>query len=67
MSKGFSNWKDAIMSFKKHELSDCHRESVEMIISLPKTTKNICEQLSQVFSTKWEDAVEDNFICKVFR
>ena len=42
------------MSFKKHELSCCHRESVEMILSLPRSTKHIGEHLSQAFSQEME-------------
>lgn len=33
VTKGYSNWKDAIVAFKKHEKSACHKEAVEMIIS----------------------------------
>ena len=35
------------MSFKKHEKSDCHKSSVECIITLPTTTKDVGEMLSQ--------------------
>ena len=45
--KGFSNWKDATVSFKKHEQSSCHREAVEVMVSLPVTTRDIGEMLSQ--------------------
>ena len=47
MTRGFSNWKDGTISFKKHELSSSHREAVDMIINIPATTKNIGELLSQ--------------------
>ena len=35
---GFSNWKDASMAFKKHDSSKPHRDSVDKVITLPKTT-----------------------------
>ena len=38
---GFSNWKDASVSFKKHDSSKCHRESVDIVLTLPRTTKDI--------------------------
>ena len=33
---GFSNWKDASVSFKKHDSSKCHRESVDIVLILKK-------------------------------
>lgn len=63
MCKGYSNWKDATLSFKKHELSSCHRESVEMIISLPMSTKHIGEQLSEQFSRDMEE--NGNMLLKI--
>ena len=47
MSKGFSNWKDATTILKKHEQSSCHREAVEVTITLPATTRDVGEQLCQ--------------------
>lgn len=47
ISKGFSNWKDATIAFKKHELSTCHHEAVDVMITIPATTKDVGEQLSQ--------------------
>ena len=44
VSKWFSNWKDATMVVKKHEQSSCHRETVEVTITLPATTRNVGEQ-----------------------
>ena len=35
INKGYSNWKDAVMAFKKHEGSDCHKSSIEVIMTLP--------------------------------
>ena len=46
MSRGFNNWKDATIAFQSHELSACHRKAVEMIISLPSSTKHVGVLLS---------------------
>ena len=50
MSKGYCNWKDATVAFKNHEKSGCHREAVEMILSLPATTMHIGTQLSRLYA-----------------
>lgn len=47
VSKGFCNWKNATAIFLKHQQSSCHREAVEVVITLPATTKDIGEQLVQ--------------------
>ena len=47
LSRGFNNWKDTTVKFKAHELSKCHQESVEKIFTLPNTTQDIGETLSQ--------------------
>ena len=39
--QGLLQLKDATMAFKNHEKSGCHREAVEMILSLPATTMHI--------------------------
>ena len=53
VSKGYSNWKDAVMAFKRHEGSDCHKSAMEAIATLPLQCKDIGEQLSkQVASEK---------------
>ena len=43
---GYSNWKDASVSFRKNESSNCHRESVLKVVTLPNTTEDIGETLS---------------------
>ena len=50
--KGFSNWKDATISFKKHEGSGCHREAVEVVISLPVSCRDVGAQLSQQYANE---------------
>ena len=49
MCRGFSNWKDATIGFRSHELSACHREAVEMIINLPSTTHPVGHYLSKQY------------------
>ena len=34
MDNGYSNWKDASVSFRKHESSNCHRDSVQIGIQM---------------------------------
>ena len=41
-------------SFQKHQLSECHRETVEVVVSLPKTCSDIGEQLSEQYSKEKE-------------
>jgi len=47
MLTGFSNWKDAGRCFRQHEMSDCHREAIEKVVTLPKVTKDVGEMLSK--------------------
>ena len=47
VSKGFCNWKNATSLISKHQQSSCHREPVEVVITLPATTKDVGEQLVQ--------------------
>ena len=46
-SRGFSNWKLATSVFRQHELSKCHKEAVEKIITLPATTTDVGKMLSK--------------------
>lgn len=43
---GFSNWKDATIRFSKHEQSTCHKSAMQTMVFLPKTTKDVGEQLN---------------------
>ena len=54
--KGFSNWKDATSSFKKHQASKAHGEAVQAVITLPKTTKNVGDLLSSAYTAQREQA-----------
>lgn len=48
ISRGFSNWKDATVKLKAHECSNCHKEAVQKILTLPKTTQDVGETLSSI-------------------
>ena len=47
VTRGFSNWKDGTICFRKHEDNATHKEAVEVMITLPAATRDIGEQLSQ--------------------
>ena len=46
ISNGFTNWKDATVKFSVHEVSKCHKEVVLKMFTLPSSTKNMAESLS---------------------
>lgn len=46
LTKGFTKWKDATMCFSKHEVSDCHKKAVEVMITLPKSAGDVAKMLS---------------------
>ena len=49
ITRGFTNWKDATaskMGFTSHDRSDCHKEAVERLLTLPANTRDVGEQLS---------------------
>lgn len=46
ISKGYTNWKDATVKFPIHESSKCHKESVLKMVTLPSSTRNVAESLS---------------------
>ncbi len=56
VSTGYSNWKDATVAFKKHQESKTHREAVEAIVTLPKTTRDVGELLSDMHKKEKEIA-----------
>ncbi len=48
INKEFSNWKDGTtVKFNIHDSSKCHKEAVLKIQTLPSTTPNVAECLSQ--------------------
>lgn len=46
ISRGFSNWKDAMTSFRKHSESKCHKEAVDRVLVIPSTCKDCGDMLS---------------------
>ncbi len=52
MCKGYSNWKDATLRLRNHELSASHREAVDMIVHLPTTTQHIGQLLSRQYASE---------------
>ena len=55
ITNGFSNWKDACASFRKHESSNCHKESVLKVETLPRTCGDIGEKLSKQHADEKSD------------
>ena len=52
---GYLNWKDECVSFRKHEASKCHQESVLKVESLPKACGDIGEKMSKKHSEEKGD------------
>ena len=53
VSHGYCNWKDASGDkggFASHEASSVHKRAVEVVETLPRTTRDIGEQLSSSHS-----------------
>ncbi|XP_003388962.1 PREDICTED: zinc finger MYM-type protein 1-like [Amphimedon queenslandica] len=48
-TRGFSNWKNATTAFKKHEVSDCHKEAVD-IHTLPEQCEDIALTMQRSLS-----------------
>ena len=48
LSVGFSNWKKAIECFNKHEKTTSHRQAVELVEKMPKTTRDVGDMLSSI-------------------
>ena len=46
LSKGFTNWKDTMEGFRKHEKSRCHIDALQVMGVLPKTVPDVGEVLS---------------------
>lgn len=56
LQRGFSNWKDATDSFRRHEQSKCHKDAVQVMLTLPSTTRDIGESLSSAHSKNKAEA-----------
>ena len=48
ITQPFQNWKDATGAFRGCELSSCHKEEVENMITLPTITRDVGECLSSI-------------------
>ena len=66
--RGYCNWKDASGEkggFASHESSSVHKKAVEVIETLPRTTRDIGEQLSSAHA---EEKLRNHaYILKVFQ
>ena len=51
ISRGFTNWKDAIAGFNSHAKSDCHKEAMQAD-QLPKNTGDVAEELNAAHSVE---------------
>lgn len=47
ISKGFSNWKKALLQFQEHEISECHKVATEYEMVIPRTHSNIVDMTSE--------------------
>ena len=41
ITRGYQNWKDATVAFRNHESSACHKEAVNVMITIPATHPDI--------------------------
>ena len=44
-SAGFSNWKEGVVKFNKHEGSCCHKDAILSTVTLPAATDDVTELL----------------------
>ena len=47
ISTGYRNWKETTTRFPMHESSRCHKDAMLTMVTLPATTRDIGETLSQ--------------------
>ena len=52
---GFSKWVKATAVFKNHESSDCHKQAIQMTVTIPSTIKDVGEQLSTAHAQEKHD------------
>ena len=64
ISNGFTNWKDATVKFSVHEASKCHKEVVLKMVTLPSSTKNMAESLSNALNR--EKFEQRQYLLKIF-
>ena len=51
---GYSQWKKALERFEKHQNSDAHHEAVDILITIPSSTKDVGEMLSSIHAQEKE-------------
>jgi hypothetical protein len=59
VSKGLCNWRDATVLFKNHESSLCHKEAMQLVVTLPAT----CPDVGEMLSREMADQTRDNREC----
>ena len=65
VSRGYTYWKEATTAFKKHQTSDCHKEAIEAIVSLPQQVQDVGELLSRSYQE--EKATNRRMLLKIVR
>ena len=46
ISSVYSNWKDGTASFSSHDKTEMQKQTMEVVVTLPRTTKDVNESLS---------------------
>ena len=59
ISKGYCNWKEAREAFRSHTSTECHKESIERVVTLTETTSDIGESLSSSYANE----IDQNKTC----
>lgn len=65
VSRGYTYWKEATTAFKRHQSSDCHKEAVQAVVSLPQQVQDVGELLSR--SHQEEKATNRRMFLKIVR
>ena len=50
ITRGYQNWKDATIAFRNHESSACHKQAVDVMITIPATHSDVGESLSSTLA-----------------
>ena len=64
VSKGYCNWKEAREAFRSHASTECHKESIERVVTLTETTSDIGESLSSSYANEIDQ--NKNMLLKIF-
>ena len=64
VSKGYCNWKEAREAFRSHASTECHKESIERVVTLTETTSDIGESLSSSYANEINQ--NKNMLLKIF-